>query len=151
MAIAMDDYDWYVFSGRRRTSCFATLHVTSTRYDEPVCMEMAEEAELALAIHGCEGETSGVILGGGNEAAVASLKGHLRDAGYTVLDAPDHLQGHNDRNFINRARRRGVQIELTTGLRRELFPGYPKSLQRHPREFQRFIGTMRAWLGSGLS
>jgi phage replication-related protein YjqB (UPF0714/DUF867 family) len=56
------------------------------------------------------------------------------------------LAGADRRNFINRSRLGGVQAELSAGFRRLLFPGFPGELQRHPKEFPKFIGVVRRWL-----
>ena len=66
LALAKDNFDCFVFSGIRQKDCFKMLHVTSTRYDEPRCLAMAREAEVALAVHGCDGEEPFAQVGGGN-------------------------------------------------------------------------------------
>ena len=56
------------------------------------------------------------------------------------------MQGIDPKNFINRCTRAGVQLELSSGFHRNLFPGFPRETQTHPMEFPRFIGIVRAWL-----
>ncbi len=144
-AIAASLFDSYVFSGMRKKDCYRNLHVTSTHYDEPQCVEMAAEAEVALALHGCDGEETFAQIGGGNAELASDLLRRLNDLGYTAIRPSEHLRGIEEANFINRARQGGVQIELSVGFRRMLFPGFPRSLQRHPSEFPRFVEAMRSW------
>ncbi len=148
LALSMDLYDCYVFSGRRSSGCFATLHVTSTRYDEPQCLALAEEAELALAVHGCEGREELVYVGGGNADLAAKFLARLVAEGFPAQLAPADMAGGDPRNFVNRARQNGIQLELSAGFRKSLFPSFPKSLQRDPVLFPRFVETVRTWLAS---
>ena len=107
---------------------------------------MASTATVAVAIHGCDGDKSFVEVGGGNVEGVASLHKHLIDAGYPSLLAPILRSGRSERNFINLAQQKGVQIELSVGFRRSLFPGFPNTMQRTPGEFKRFVRCMYTWL-----
>src|SRR5881409_2336160 len=75
--LAGESFDYYVFHGTMKTNCFRTLHVSSTCYDEPHCQQMAREAVVAVAIHGCEGEKEFVEIGGGNRRLVTSLHDYL--------------------------------------------------------------------------
>ncbi len=146
MAIGRDMLDCFVFSGTRKKDCFKTLHVSSIHYDEPRCMEMAREAEVAISLHGCDGEESFIVVGGSNKTFSSNLLSHLIDSGYSASPAVAEMAGRDERNFINQARRGGVQLELSAGFRRKLFPGFPKSIQRHPKEFARFVESMQSWI-----
>lgn len=146
LGIGMGMYDSFVFSGKRKSGCFETLHVTSTHYDEPRCLQMAREADLAIAIHGCDGGEEAMYIGGGNREAKTHAHDFFSARGYRAEMASGNLTGEADDNFINLARRRGVQFELTVGFRRKLFPGFPRSLQRDAREFSKFIGDMQMWI-----
>ena len=145
-ALASDQFDCFVFRGIRKKECFKTLHVTSTHYDEPQCLGMVREAELAIAFHGCDGEESFLQLGGGSAAFSSHLSTLLKDSGYKVVPVAQNLRGEDERNFINQAHKKGIQVECSAGFRRNLFPGFPKTLQRHPTEFPRFISLLREWL-----
>ena len=146
--IAAGRTDWYVFHGTCRHSCYGTLHVTSTHYDEPRCLRMAERAEVAVALHGCAGDDRFVEVGGGNAPAVASLLELLQEREFPVRPAPDARQGGDARNFVNLSRRRGVQLELSAGFRRSLFADYPRTAHPHPRAVRRLVRTMREWIAS---
>jgi len=146
VAIGMNLLDYFVFSGKRASECFKMLHVTSTHYDEPHCLQMVGEAELAIAIHGCEGNDNIMYIGGGNKKVSASAYRFFIENGYRVESALEEMKGEDKRNFINRARYQGVQFELSAGFRRNLFPSFPKSIQRHPQEFPKFVRHMHSWI-----
>ena len=146
LAISLDRFDYFIFSGKRKKGCFQTLHVTSTHYDEPRCLQMAQEAEVALAIHGCDGDESAIHVGGGNVGLVSNLCHYFDDQKFPAFLATGQMKGEDERNFINRSQQKGVQIELSVGFRKHLFPGFPKTVQRHPQEFPRFVESMRRWL-----
>ena len=148
LSLAMDEFDSYLFNGIRRKDCFKTLHVTSTHYDEPQCLAMAREAEMAIAFHGCDGEDSYIQVGGGNTELAANLTQHLSVLGYQIRRASEDLKGEHRGNFVNLAHQKGIQLELSAGFRRQLFPGFPRTSQRHPDAFSRFMGAMRTWMES---
>jgi len=138
----------FCLSGMRKEGCFKTLHVTSTHYDEPRCLAMVRDAEVAFALHGCEGEEVFAHVGGGNENLVPKLIDYLNGLGYSVVPASSKLKGEDQNNFINRARQKGIQLELSAGFRRNLFPSFPRSIQRHPWNFRNLFemrwGSSRA-------
>jgi phage replication-related protein YjqB (UPF0714/DUF867 family) len=148
MAIAKDRFDLFAFSGVRTKDCFKTLHVTSTHYDEPECLSMAREATLAIAIHGCEGEREAIMIGGGNEPLVQNLLAHLKGLGYPAVKPEGGLSGSDENNFVNFAKHRGIQLELSAGFRRQLFPSFPRSGHRDPAAFPKFVDVMRDWIGT---
>ncbi len=144
--IAGETFDYFVFHGMMKKNCFRTLHVSSTRYDEPNCLRMARSSLLAVAIHGCDGWEEYIEIGGGNAEWAADLHSQLRRLGYPAGRAGKNHRGDDEKNFVNAAVYKGVQIELSAGFRKSLFPGYPLTLQRDPKTFPLFIGAMREWL-----
>lgn len=148
LAIAMGRYDYFVFNGLRKKDCYKTLHVTSTHYDEPSCIRMARESTVALAIHGCDGEDLFIEVGGGNSSLASRLAESMIAAGYPALPAPAERRGEDPANFINKASRHGLQIELSAGFRRSLFPAFPRALSRDPRTFHPFVAFMQGWIDS---
>ncbi len=148
LAIAAENVDYFVFNGVRKKDCFKTLHVTSTHYDEPQCLRMTEESEVGIAIHGCDGEKSFIEVGGGDRDLASQLAEYLKARGFTVISASQARKGEDGRNFINRAKRGGVQLELSAGFRKSLFPDFPRATRRNPQTFPAFIEAMRVWISS---
>ena len=146
VALASNEFDFYLFRGIRMHECYRTLHVTSAQYDEPGCVRMATGAMLAVSIHGCDASEELIEVGGGNLDAASSLREHLIRKHYPAVLPQKHRQGEEPANFINLAKHRGVQLELTAGFRSMLFPGFPRTDQRDPRTFNAFITDIREWL-----
>ncbi len=144
--LAGPDFDHYVFRGEMSRDCHATLHVTSVNYDEPICERMVRSAITALSVHGSKGSEPAIGVGGGNGDYSQRLGDILVREGYPAGPTAAGLGGANPDNFINRCALAGVQLELSAGFRRTLFPGFPRDLQTHAVEFPRFIRTVRAWL-----
>ena len=98
------------------------MHVTSTRYDNKDAMNLVTESNQAIAIHGCEGNESIAYVGGKDERLKSLIKEQLNHIGIKAKEAPSHISGQQDNNIVNcTTRGRGVQIELTTSLRKAFF------------------------------
>jgi phage replication-related protein YjqB (UPF0714/DUF867 family) len=146
LALADGRFDSFVFHGVRKKDCYRELHVTSTHYDEPACLSMASQADLAIAVHGCDGNDEFMEIGGANTVERESLAAAMNLLGYRLRPPGDQRRGEQPENFANRAKYGGIQIELSAGFRRMLFPGFPRAAVRHPANFPRFINSFRAWL-----
>jgi phage replication-related protein YjqB (UPF0714/DUF867 family) len=146
VAIAAGHFDLFAFHGTRKKDCFDTLHVTSARYDLPECVRLAAEAELAVSIHGCAGKESFLEIGGSASGTAAELTEFLLARGFDARVPPLSRRGEDPGNFINKAKRGGIQIEMSEGIRRALFPSYPRPLSRHPQLFNSFVDPIRNWL-----
>lgn len=58
------EFSFYAFDGLKR-SRNADLHITSTHFDEPMCLTLIDQSEVVIAIHGEASEDGeGVFLGG---------------------------------------------------------------------------------------
>jgi phage replication-related protein YjqB (UPF0714/DUF867 family) len=146
LTLAEGLFDSFVFYGSRKKDCFKMLHVTSIHYDEPACMRMISNAELGIAIHGCAGDETFLEIGGMHIPGRKSFESTLVSAGYIIRSADEGRRGEANKNFINMAKKGGIQIEMSAGFRKMLFPGYPRSVTRHPVHFSRFIHICRTWL-----
>jgi phage replication-related protein YjqB (UPF0714/DUF867 family) len=121
-AIAADALSCYSFSGIKPGNN-QDLHITSTRFDEPRCHALIATAHTVLTVHGEKSLGDVVFLGGLDEALDRQLHSALTHSGFHV--APHHnprLQGRHPRNLCNLGQSgRGVQLELSRGLRSSLF------------------------------
>ena len=146
-SLASKRWDYFIFRGRRNgNDCYDTLHVTSEGYDEERCVDMANSAILAVAVHGRGGDDSRIEVGGGSFKLAKDLVEHLREHGYPAVPAPRSMDGSSPKSFVNLAREKGIQLELTDGFRNSLFSDYPKRPQPRQKIFDGFIETLRAWL-----
>jgi phage replication-related protein YjqB (UPF0714/DUF867 family) len=114
--IAADMFSLYCFeslvSGRQ-------LHITSTRFDEPMGLALVGASEIAIGIHGRadSGDQQTVWLGGLHERLRDAIGTSLERVGFRT-STDHHMQGKAPANICNRGRlRAGVQLELPRSLR----------------------------------
>jgi phage replication-related protein YjqB (UPF0714/DUF867 family) len=154
-AIAAEEFSFYAFEGLK-LSGNADLHITSTRFDEPMCLTLIGHSEVVLTIHGEEsdGDAAPVFTGGRDCELSHCLSMALRAEGFDVRQHPDpQLQGLEPDNVCNRGTTgRGVQLELSRSLRRQMF----SSLSRKGRKcttprFGVFVNAIRGVLEGASS
>ena len=64
--LAGAEHSFYAFKGIKKKGN-AVLHISSTRFDEPEGITIAEKAEIVVSIHGCRGKDDTVFVGGRNQ------------------------------------------------------------------------------------
>lgn len=125
------------------------LHITSTHFDEPMCLTLICESDVVITIHGehSEEDGQGVFIGGLDERLGRRIGRALRAAGFNVGKHKDpDLQGIEPANLCNRGKARaGVQLELSRNVRRQMF----SSLTREGRKttkppFRKFVKALRS-------
>lgn len=124
-AIAGTDHTQCQFKGKLPAGQnYPRLHVTSEHWDVEECLILIGQRTHALSIHGTSKADKVVYIGGRDTATGAELATVLRTAGFSVVQpAPAEIAGTSIQNFVNKdADGAGVQLELTTELRMELFP-----------------------------
>jgi phage replication-related protein YjqB (UPF0714/DUF867 family) len=125
--IAGRDLSLYCFEGIRARDN-DRLHITSTRFDEPICLQLLALSRIAVTIHGCADREPIVYLGGRHRELRARVERALGDAGFAAREDTGRHSGEDPANICNRAAAAmGLQLEISQGLRRALFPG----VQRH--------------------
>ncbi|WP_368871318.1 poly-gamma-glutamate hydrolase family protein, partial [Staphylococcus haemolyticus] len=98
------------------------LHVTSINYDNDIAMDLVKTSESAITIHGCLGEDEIAYIGGKDNLLKERIVEELSQIGIEVKEAPSHMSGTQDNNIVNCTKNGvGVQIELTSSLRKSLF------------------------------
>ena len=114
-------YDYFSFEATRPFNN-TQLHVTSTHYDDPTLHQMIEGRAATISIHGAKGDDQIVFLGGAKSDLRDAIQLQLESRGFAVQVPPEYLGGLNEDNFINKNENStGVQLELTTALRKALF------------------------------
>ncbi|MGO9377258.1 MAG: poly-gamma-glutamate hydrolase family protein [Dissulfurispiraceae bacterium] len=146
--VAKKDMSVAIFEGKK-TVGNARLHITSTKFDEPRCVELILSADNVVAIHG-EGSAEVIVfLGGRDEKLCCYLQAALERWGYDVRNhtSPD-LQGIAVANICNRGRRGvGVQLELSAGLRETFFESLSLRGRKRPtNDLARFAVAIREGL-----
>ena len=115
--IARGRHNLFLFEGLKPPWQNRGLHITSHRFDHPLCVDLVSRHPVTLAVHGCKGE-SRIYLGGLDTELKALLTTRLNDAGFPATSDNHPYLGLNPLNICNRGSRgRGVQIELTRDFR----------------------------------
>jgi phage replication-related protein YjqB (UPF0714/DUF867 family) len=144
--VAGDDLSLALFEGIKIEGGNKCLHLTSTKFDEPRCVELVLEADAVIAIHGEASAESSIFLGGRDLQLGAQLKTALQRNGYAVkTHRRPNLRGLSAANICNRGRHgAGVQLELSRGLRREFFKSLTAEGRKNPMdELFRFAAAVR--------
>jgi phage replication-related protein YjqB (UPF0714/DUF867 family) len=148
-AIAAADHSMYGFEGLKRSGN-ADLHITSTRFDEPVCLISLARCATVVTIHGEDSVSSErVFMGGLDDPLGAEIGAGLEAAGFIVRKHSDPgLQGREPKNVCNRGTSgKGVQLELSRALRRTMFESLSREGRQCPtRKFHDFVEAVRGVL-----
>jgi len=146
--IAEDDLSLAIFEGKKSAGN-ARLHITSTNFDEPRCLELVQATDSVVAIHGEGSNEPVVFLGGRDKKLGTQIRTALEGHGYKVKahENPE-LQGMATANICNRGRQEaGVQLELSSGLRETFFESLTAEGRKKPTdELARFAGAVREGL-----
>ncbi len=146
--IAGPEHGFYAFEGLKRAGN-QVLHVTSDRFEEPQAMALVCRSRAVVTVHGAKGREPAAYLGGLDFGLRAEIAGALVRAGFLAMDDPSPTrQGRSPTNICNRCLPgRGVQLELSYGLRTRMFAGlHPAGLCRPTALYARFVGALRAAL-----
>jgi phage replication-related protein YjqB (UPF0714/DUF867 family) len=154
-AIAGETCSFYAFDGLK-SSGNGVLHITSTRFDEPLCLLLLRDAATVVTLHGEESEEDGegVFLGGLDKTLGARIGEALRRKGFDVRTHTDpNLQGCDPDNICNRGTSgRGVQLELSKAVRLTLFESLTRTGRQHPTErFDVFVKAVRRALAKATA
>lgn len=144
-AVAGDKHAFSAFKGIKKTGN-SVLHITSERFDEPIVNRMAEQADIAVTIHGCRGKEEVVYVGGRHQDLKRKIIDALMKAGFHAEESvKPGLRGRNPQNICNRSlSRQGVQIEISNGLRRKMFENLPHRSKRKKTEiFYAFVRRLQ--------
>lgn len=149
-AIAGEEFSFYTFEGLKLKNN-AELHITSTRFDEPLCIDLIQRCKTVVTIHGQERDVDadGVFIGGLDRRTGASIGTALENAEFAVHKHPEpKLQGLDRSNICNRGMNgEGVQIEISRSLRQRMFASLsPEGRKEHTASFDAFVAAVRSIL-----
>ncbi|ANZ19958.1 phage-related replication protein [Streptomyces noursei ATCC 11455] len=128
-----------------------SLHLTSTRYDEPQALALQARVPYTVSYHGLAGTAPITHLGGADTESAARIGRALEAAGFAVeYGTAEDVNGDDPDNVTNRnTRRAGVQLEITRTQRAAWFPDGDLSRTmresgRRTEEFYRYVETIRS-------
>ena len=128
------NYDYFSFEAIRPKNN-TELHVTSTHYDDPTLNQMIKNRTATISIHGAAGTDQIIYLGGPPSTLRDEMETQLKSSGFTVMAPLDYIGGVKKNNFINREENNtGVQLELTTALRKAFFNNGDTSTKNRSNE-----------------
>jgi phage replication-related protein YjqB (UPF0714/DUF867 family) len=136
-------YNYYSYIGLKIKDNSA-LHITSDKFDEPTALEMILKSKTTLTIHGCSGSEEFTYIGGLDTELGNKIKESLTKYGFTVLDPPKNLAGISQNNIVNKnAGGRGVQIEISKGLRTQFLSGNSDRLKSYVYAMSEAINSIQ--------
>ena len=150
-AIAGSEHSFYGFWGLKAKHN-SVLHLDSTRFDEPLAVDLVKRSQTVLTIHGSKETQKIIFVGGRNTELKQIIQSDLQHLGI-LLSESSRLPGMKPENICNRSRSgRGVQLEVSVGLRREFFKGATEAtLNKSNRHFVKLVKALRASLNDYLA
>jgi phage replication-related protein YjqB (UPF0714/DUF867 family) len=150
VAIAGEEFSLYDFEALKPSGNH-DLHITATRFDEPMCLTVIGRSQTVVTIHGehSEADGEGVFVGGLNHILGISLGDALKAKGFDIRKHPDpKLQGLEPKNLCNRGiSAKGVQFELSRSVRQAMFSSLlPEGRKHTTARFGAFVDAVRSVL-----
>jgi phage replication-related protein YjqB (UPF0714/DUF867 family) len=148
-AIAGKIHSFYTFEGIKIKGN-AALHITSTIFDEPIALHLISKSERTITIHGCEDEDPQLIIGGLDDLLAKRVKISMeRSAIRATIFQSGYLSGRSKNNICNKnLTGKGLQLELSRGLRRKMFKGLDRSGRSETLPlFRTFVNVIKNELG----
>lgn len=145
-ACAAEEHSLYSFEGLKPSGNWG-LHIASTRFDEPTCMQLLQQSTTAIVIHGCRQADDTVYLGGLDAILAERIGRFLRDAGFNI-GSKNGIEGRSRCNICNLCgNSMGVQLEVSFSLRCRMFANLKADGRRRTTDiFTRFVRSVRGAL-----
>lgn len=143
-AIAGREFSLYCFEGIK-VHGNRVLHISSHLFDDPMCLDLLRSTRIAITIHGCADSADVVYVGGLHKELRAAAFKSLSDAGFRAVDDCTNHDGNDPMNICNRCHGgKGVQLELSRGIRARMFAGLRVSERRSTtKDFESFVSVIR--------
>lgn len=139
------NYSSYIFEALK-SSNNRDLHITSIHFDDVDARSMAKKSNMTLSIHGYSGEEEIVYVGGLEKELKTKVINQLKKDGFNALEAPENIGGVEPLNIVNDNKKKaGVQLELTTALRKSFFKDGDWSRENRVNttgKFDKFVNSL---------
>ena len=147
--VAGNEHSFYCFEGLK-TRGNSDLHISSISFDDPSLLHIVKNAELVITVHGCGTEDEAIYIGGLHSHLKQRIHHALTRAGFTAKQSlKPLLQGKSAQNICNMGKTgAGVQLELSRGLRRQMFADVIGSQDRSQKTevFHTLVSALRKTL-----
>ena len=142
-AIAENIHCLYCFEGLRERP-HRDLHIKSTSFDEPKCLGLTKQCKIVVAVHGWDRKDKAVDVGGLDVALRDAICTRLDAAGFqSNVETKGRHAAISPNNVCNKGlREKGVQLEITKGLREALLR-YEEDLRSFAKSVQQAISSQR--------
>ena len=113
--IAGDTFNYYCFEGIKDKNN-QDLHITSHRFDEPKALDLISSSDIIITIHACKDIEDTIYVGGCFKELTCNIQNTLGK--FKISKQKNKFAGTHPDNICNKGRRkRGVQLEISRGLR----------------------------------
>lgn len=139
------EYSFYSFQGIKATNN-TDLHITSTNFDEPEALDLVSNSFYAVSFHGYgDKEEEHTYIGGLDETLSQSIEKELKNAGFSVSEAPENINGKEKENIVNKSKQqKGVQLEISTAQRKAFFENGDLSAANRKNRTEAFYNYIEA-------
>ncbi len=146
-AIAGKEHAFYSFEGLKPKGN-RNLHLASVSFDESTGVRLAKASETVLTIHGCKKDEPLIFIGGLDDELKSRIRDMLLKRAFPVQKSPNY-PGRNPMNICNLGRRdKGVQLEMSSGLRKLLFKDLSRAGRKEKTEdFENLVKAVRDVIG----
>ncbi|MCY7435098.1 poly-gamma-glutamate hydrolase family protein [Bacillus pumilus] len=142
------DYSMYLFEGLKVKGNHV-LHITSTRFDEPLCLSEVHTHHYTFALHGYgETEVLQTLVGGTDRERAAETVKRLTLNGFQalLLAESDRFSGTHPDNINNKCLTgKSVQLEISQAQRRAFFQDFRRQYRRDTQteQFYRYTNVLK--------
>ncbi len=115
--IASDTFNYYCFEGIKKKNN-KDLHITSSRFDEPVALRLISSSDIIITIHACTDKDKIIHVGGRFKTLAVHIQGILEKLNIKNSRGEIRFPGTHPDNICNLgSRKKGIQLEFSRGLR----------------------------------
>ncbi|WP_144498997.1 poly-gamma-glutamate hydrolase family protein [Bacillus pumilus] len=142
------DYSMYLFEGLKVKGNHV-LHITSTRFDEPLCLSEVHSHHHTFALHGYgETEVLQTLVGGTDRERAAETVKRLTQNGFhaLLLAESDRFSGTHPDNINNKCLTgKSVQLEISQAQRRAFFQDFRRRYRRETQteQFYQYTNVLK--------
>lgn len=117
--IADKDFNLYIFNAWLGNDS-RKMHVTASHFNDVKALNLVEKSDIAISIHGQADKGKVVCIGGGNEELKKKVSQALEENGFKTEYPCKRFPALTEKNIVNKAKNKGVQLEITINLLKEL-------------------------------
>jgi phage replication-related protein YjqB (UPF0714/DUF867 family) len=147
LAVADQIFSYYLFEGQQPNNN-RDLHLDSTQFDDPLCLDLLSKSQYAVSLHGCHNRDVQVYVGGRNKALQRIILHSLKSSGFPAIQDMTNHAGKEKGNICNRCiSTAGVQLELSRAMREIFFtPREKGKTWEQTKVCHDFVSLLRAAL-----